>query len=238
MARRFFIEKAIEIEEEFLISGEEAKHIMVLRHNIGDKIQVNDKICEIISIDKSSVKCIARDKEEEKGVPNVKITLFQALLKSDKMEFVIQKAVELGVSTIVPFSSKNVVVKLDDKDKIKKIERWNKISLEATKQCGRSDIVKVLPIINLKEVGQVLSDFDKCILAYENETENLKDVIRKNLEAKNIAIIIGAEGGFERSEVEELLKNNNCKSVSLGDRILRAETASLNLISILMYELE
>lgn len=238
MARRFIIDKEINLEEDFNIVGEEAKHIMVLRHNIGDKILVNDKLCEIKNITKQSVECIAVEQAEEKGVPSTKITLFQALLKSDKMEYVIQKAVELGVYKIEPFTSKNVVVKLDDKDKIKKGERWNKISLEASKQCGRSDIVNIEMVSSFSNMLDKLKEFELVIIAYENETNSLKDIIRKNLDIKNIAIIIGAEGGFEQSEVEEVLKNNNSVSISLGDRILRAETASLNLLSILMYEFE
>jgi len=238
MARRFIIDKDIEINEKFEILGEEAKHIMVLRHNVGDTILVNDKICKINSITKQSVGCVALEQAEEKGVPDTKITLFQALLKADKMEYVIQKSVELGVYKVQPFISKNVVVKLDDKDKIKKVERWNKISLEASKQCGRSDVVNIGSVNSFSEMKEKLKDFEKVIIAYENETTSLKNIIWENVQVKNIAIIIGAEGGFEKNEIEELLKNKNVISVSLGERILRAETASLNLLSILMYEFE
>ena len=120
MARRFIIDKSIEVGEIFDVFGEEAKHITVLRHNVGDKILINDKICEIKNITKQGIACLALERAEECGVPDTKITLFQALLKSDKMEYVIQKSVELGVYKIEPFVSKNVVVKLDDKDKVKK----------------------------------------------------------------------------------------------------------------------
>lgn len=236
MAKRFIIEKKIEDDEEFEVVGEEAKHIFVLRNNIGDIIEINDKKCKIIDINKQSVKCRVVGVAEVRGIPNVKITLFQALLKADKMEFVIQKAVELGVSKIIPFTSKNVVVKIDDKDKVKKVERFNKISKEASKQCGRSDIVDVENIYSFCDVIKSIGEYKKCIIAYENETKKLKEVIEQNRNIDEIAIIIGAEGGFERKEVEELIEKG-CVSISLGDRILRAETASLNLISILMYEL-
>lgn len=238
MARRFFIEKEIENNEEFEIVGEEAKHIMILRYNIDEEILVNDKLCKILSMTKQAIRCVALKQEDEKGIPNLKVTLFQALLKSDKMEFVIQKAVELGAIQIVPFTSKNIVVKLDEKDKIRKTERWNKISVEASKQCGRSDIVKVEKTLEFKEMLEELKKFEKVIIAYENETNSLKNILRSNVDIKDIAIIIGAEGGFEVEEVEKILKNDNSVSVSLGERILRAETASLNLLSILMYELE
>lgn len=238
MARRFVVKNVINVGEEFCISGEEAKHIVILRHNVGEKIIVNDKICEIKSITKQEVNCLALEQAQEEGVPNVKITLFQALLKSDKMDFVIQKAVEIGASKIVPFISKNVVVKLDDKDKIKKVERWNKISVEASKQCGRSDIVEIDKVYDFGVMLERLKEFDKVIIAYENEVNSLKSVIREKLNIDNIAIIIGAEGGFEKNEVEKVLENKNAVSVSLGSRILRAETASVNLLSILMYEFD
>jgi 16S rRNA (uracil1498-N3)-methyltransferase len=238
VARRFFIEKDIKVGEKIEIAGEEAKHIMVLRHNIGEKILINDKICEIKNISKQGIEVEAIEEEKKIGIPSVNITLFQALLKSDKLEFVIQKAVELGVCKIKPFISKNVIVKLNDSDKIKKIDRWNKISKEASKQCGRSDIVLVENIISFNAMLEELQGYDLVLIAYENEVQSLKEVIQKNINAKNIAIIIGAEGGFEKDEVLEILKQENAKSVSLGSRILRAETASLNLISILMYEFD
>lgn len=236
MARRFIIDKNLENEEVFEITGNEAKHIFVLRHNIGDIIEINDKQCEILNISKQNIKCKVTGDAQKKGIPNVKITLFQALLKADKMEYVIQKAVELGVSKIVPFNSKNVVVKLDEKDKIKKIERFNKISVEASKQCGRSDIVEVCNVTSFEDVLKNISEYKRSIIAYENETSSLKEFLRVNKDIDEIAIVIGAEGGFDIDEVE-LLTQKGCMSISLGDRILRAETASLNLISILMYEL-
>jgi len=238
MARRFIIKEEIVLGQEFEIIGEEAKHIMVLRHDVGDEILVNDKFCEIESIAKQTVRCVAIRQAKEKGVPNTKITLFQALLKADKMEFVIQKAVEIGATQIVPFISKNVVVKLDDKDKMKKVERWNKISVEASKQCGRSDLVEVNKVHSFLEMLEELEKYDKVIIAYENEVNSLKEIIRENLDINNIAVIIGAEGGFEKGEVEKVLENKKAVSVSLGDRILRAETASINLLSVLMYEFE
>lgn len=236
MARRFIIDGDLENNQQFEIRGEEAKHIFVLRHNVGELIQVNNKICEIISISKSNVVCKVLKDAEVRGIPNVKITLYQAMLKADKMEYVIQKAVELGVTKVVPFISRNVVVKLDDKDKIKKVERFNKISQEASKQCGRSDIVEVDNVCQFCDVVNNVRNYEKCIVAYENENARLKDFLRENASIKEIAIIIGAEGGFNENEIQELIEAG-CSSISLGDRILRAETASLNLISILMYEL-
>jgi len=238
MPRRFITENYKINENKIEIFGEESKHILVTRNNVGDEIELNEYICKIISIDKNNIVCEIIGQAEKVGVPNTKITLYQALLKADKMEYVIQKSVELGVSQIVPFKSKNVVVKVDEKDSSKKNARWNKIALEAVKQCGRSDIVSVENIINFNEMKENLSEYDIVILAYENEKEPLKSILHSLDKTEKIAIIIGCEGGFNLDEVEQILQNKNAVSVSLGSRILRAETASLNLLSILMYELE
>jgi len=237
MARRFVTEDYSLNGNIIEIYGEEAKHIEVLRHKVDDVIEVNNRSCKILNIDKNKITCEIFGDEIKRGIPNVDITLYQALLKSDKMEYVIQKSVELGISRIVPFESKNIVVKLKDNDKNKKIERWNKISKEATKQCGRTDEVVIENVMTFNGMLQDLENYSAVILAYENEEQPLKEILQKINPAK-IAIIIGAEGGFDKEEVENILENKNAVSVSLGSRILRAETASLNLISILGYEFE
>lgn len=237
MARRFVTDDCKIIDNIIEIYGEEAKHIEVLRHKVNDIIEVNNRNCKIIGIEKNKVVCEMFGEEIERGIPGVDITLYQALLKSDKMEYVIQKSVELGISKIVPFESKNIVVKLKDNEKNKKIDRWNKISKEATKQCGRTDTVEVTNIMTFNEIMSSLEEYTSVILAYENEEQPLKEVL-KQIDNKKIAIIIGAEGGFDKKEVEKVLQNKKAVSVSLGSRILRAETASLNLISILGYEFD
>jgi len=235
MARRFVTDDYSINENVIEIYGEEAKHIEVLRHKVNDIIEVNNRNCKILSIERNKVVCEMFGEEIKRGVPNVDITLYQALLKSDKMEYVIQKSVELGISKIVPFESKNIVVKLKDNEKNKKIDRYNKIAKEATKQCGRTDDVLVENVMSFKEMLNSLDEYTAIILAYENEEQPLKEVL-KGIDIQKIAIIIGAEGGFDKEEVEKILENKKAVSVSLGSRILRAETASLNLISILGYE--
>ena len=237
MARRFVTDDYQITDNIIEIYGEEAKHIEVLRHKINDIIEVNNRNCKILNIEKNKVVCEIFGEEIKRGLPNIDITLYQALLKSDKMEYVIQKSVELGISKIVPFESKNIVVKLKDNEKNKKLERWNKISKEATKQCGRTDEVDVSNILSFKEMINDLDNYTSVILAYENEEQPLKEVL-KQLNHEKLAIIIGAEGGFDKQEVEKILGNKKAVSVSLGTRILRAETASLNLISILGYEFD
>ena len=158
------------------------------------------------------------------------------------MELIIQKSVELGVNNITPVEMKRCVVKLNEKDKVKKIQRWQKISEVAAKQCGRNIIPKINNIIKINEICDIIKDFDVVLVAYENEKENhLKNEIEKlkklGKEELKIAICIGPEGGFEEKEILDL-KENKAQIITLGNRILRTETVALNMLSILMYELE
>ena len=244
MAKRFFAENNnILIQDEtFILTGPEAHHINVLRHKIGDKIHVNEYLLEIVDIDKSKITCKILEKEAKDADSNLYITLYQSYIKADKMEYAVQKAVELGVNKIVPFLSKNCVVKLNDSDKLKKIERLNKISVEASKQCNRQDIVLVDSIQDIFDRDNFVSSFknnDINILAYENSTNSLKQVLENislnQNEKLSIGIIIGPEGGFDKTDLEVLSGLNNVKEISLGNRILKAETASLNLLSIINY---
>ena len=248
MAKRFFVDKNdIEINgENISVYGSEVHHINVLRHKIGDKIKVNEYLIQIDNISSSEV--IGKVLEVEDVAKNSKcnISLYQSYIKSDKMEFVVQKAVELGVNKIVPFLSKNSVVKLDSKDKAKKVERLNKISVEASKQCNRCDIVEVEDVLDIKEKEKFILSLEKndfVILAYEKSENSLKEVldsICNNVEDNtiSIAVIIGPEGGFDESDLQIIKQVENIYEVSLGKRILRAETASLNLLSILNYVFE
>ncbi len=226
----------------YKLTGEELRHIHVLRHDVGDVIIVNNMESKILFMSKD-LAIINKIKDiTEKGKPSIRITLYPAFLKSDKMDYLVQKAVELGVSDIVPFFSKNTIVKLDNKDRLKRREKLQKISIEATKQCGRTDEVNIADFIDFNEIINVISKHEFSIFAYENETMGLKSVINKlnqnNIEYKDIAIIVGPEGGFDNKEVEVLKNIKNVYTVSLGERILRAETASMNLITILMYEFD
>lgn len=242
MARRFIV-KNENIEESngnIVISGEEVKHIQVLRFNVGDIVHVNDSMYKIVSMTRDTIELEFVEKAEVLGVPKTNITLYMAFLKSDKMDFVVQKAVELGVSKIVPFFSSNVIVKLDAKDRAKRKDKLQKVADEACKQCGRTDTVEVAEFMDF---GIIKKDFvlqDKVFFAYEASKDSLRNEINeaKSKKIENIGIVIGAEGGFTPKEAEELKEINNVAVVSLGERILRAETAALNLISIIVYEME
>lgn len=160
------------------------------------------------------------------------------------MEYIIQKSVELGVYDITPVEMKRCVVKLNEKDKSKKIERWQKISEVAAKQCGRDIIPQINNIINIKNTCNLIQEYDMVLVAYENEEKNTLKEQLENIKKQNnskskvkIGIIIGPEGGLEEKDVETL-KENGAKVITLGRRILRTETVALNVLSIIMYELE
>lgn len=247
MAKRFFVDKNnIKINgENISVFGPEVHHINVLRHKIGDSIKVNEYLIQIYNINNTEVIGKILDIEDINNESNVAIILYQSYIKSDKMEYVVQKSVELGVNKIVPFISKNSVVKLDSKDRTKKVDRLNKISIEASKQCNRHDIVPIYDILDIKDKELFISNLnqnDINILAYEKSDNSLKEVLdiikEKSSNKLSVGIVIGPEGGFDESDIQVLKQVNNMYEVTLGTRILRAETASLNLLSILNYVLE
>lgn len=245
---KFFIKNNQIKEDKIIITGEDVNHIKnVLRLNVDDDIQVCNLetavnyACGISKIDNEKVECNIFNQIESDAESNIHINIFQGIPKSDKMELIIQKCVELGINEITPVEMKRCVAKIDEKSKVKKLERWQKISEVAAKQCGRDRVPKINNVTNIKNICNSTSEYDIVLLAYENEKENtlkkellnLKDEMNQNLK---IAIIIGPEGGLDKEEVE-LLKESGAKSVTLGKRILRTETVAFVLTSIVMYEL-
>lgn len=246
---KFFVENN-QIDNNIIeVIGEDVNHIKnVLRAKKGDEIEICNLLtqetflCNIYHIYKEKIMCQILNKIKRNSEPNIKVTIYQGLPKSDKMEHIIQKSVELGVYNIIPLEMNRCVVKFDEKDKLKKIQRWQKISEVAAKQSGRNMIPEICSIVNIKNVCNLCSEYDIVLVAYENETKNnlkneilkLKNVLKEEL---RIAVVIGPEGGIEESEVE-LLNNSGAKIVTLGKRILRTETVALNILSIIMYELE
>ena len=222
--------------------GDDSNHIKnVLRLNEGDMITVCalnsiDYKCRIEAIRKDSVKASVISQEKNTNETSIKVTLFQALPKLDKMELVIQKGVELGIVRIVPMITNRTVVKINSKSE-KKLERWNKISESAAKQSRRGMIPPIDEIITFESAIKQSEDFDLTLMAYELEEESkIRDVL-SNFQGKNIAVFIGPEGGFADDEVEQAIKHN-IKPVTLGKRVLRTETAGFVTISIIMYEKE
>lgn len=230
------------------IINEDVNHIKnVLRKNIDDKINIcnldNNKnyICKIIEITDKQITTEIEREVESNSESNISATIYQGLPKAEKMELIIQKSTELGAEKIVPTIMKRCVVKVDDKDKIKKNARWQKIAEVAAKQSGRDKLTQIGDFENISHLCDSIKDYDTVLLAYEDEKNNsIKTEIEKLKSFKkdklNIAIIIGPEGGLDTEEVT-LLKNSGAKVVTLGNRILRTETVALAMLSILMYEL-
>ncbi len=225
------------------IKGSDVNHIKnVLRHTKGDVLSVvSDQIKYEVQIDEINSECVVCDilnknfEEDNK----IDLTIYQGLAKADKFEYIIQKCTEIGVHRIVPTEMKRCVVKLDNKDKVKKIDRWRKIAEVASKQSLRNDILEVAQVATFMDLINSLKDFDYVIMAYEKEKDVLlKDVLKNiNADTCKIAVIIGPEGGIDDSEAEKLIENG-ARSVSLGKRILRTETAPIVVAANIMYELE
>lgn len=246
---KFFVSTNQIKDSNIYIEKEDVNHIKnVLRAKIDDEIEICDfntsknYICKIEKIEEKKIDCkIIKEINSNNIESKIKVTIFQGLPKADKMELVIQKSVELGVYDITPVKMKRCVVKLDEKDKIKKIERWQKISEVASKQSGRNIIPKINNIQNIDEICKNIKDYDLLLIAYEKEKENfLKAELKKLTNIKDnikIGVVIGPEGGIDEEEIQKF-KENGAKIITLGNRILRTETVALNILSIIMYELE
>ncbi len=242
---RFFVDPSQIQEEEIIITGTDVNHIKnVLRMKKGEEILVSngkDKEyhCRIEELSKDYVKAVIEDIDGETTELPAQIYLFQGLPKSDKMEFIIQKAVELGAYEIIPVRTKRVVVKLDAKKEENKRKRWNAISESAAKQSKRMMIPKVTESMSLKEAINLVKDFDLKLIPYEEATDikNTKQMLDTAKPGQKIAVFIGPEGGFCESEIA-LAKENGIEPVTLGKRILRTETAGLMILSVLMFTLE
>lgn len=245
---QFFVDKAQIHEEEGLafINGADVNHICnVLRMRTGEQFYVTDGVskgkylCALKSASEEQVVCdIVRSIPESSELP-CEITLYQGLPKADKMELIIQKAVELGVSRIVPVSTKRSIVKLDDKKAGAKISRWQGIAEAAAKQSKRDVIPQIGDVMTLKEALKEAAELEISMMPYEN-AEGMaftRSLLEKIVPGQRIAIFIGPEGGFDDSEVEAALAQGT-QPVTLGRRILRTETAGLAMLSMLVYVLE
>ena len=226
-------------ENNIVLTGSDANHIgRSLRMKAGEEVTVccngTDYRCNISSITADAVYLDLAEKRRCAAEPSVEVTLFQAVPKLDKLEFIIQKSVELGVSRIVPVLTRRCVSRPDEKDfERKKLPRLSKIAEEAAKQSGRGMIPEVTPIVGLKDSITMMKELDRNILLYEEEggvrfgEADLGDI-------RTVGLIIGSEGGFDREEAE-MLTAAGAQQVWLGQRILRCETAPITALSILMF---
>lgn len=239
---KFFIENCQINGKNVYIEKENAKHLInVLRCKIGDEIEVStgdgfDYLCRIDEIEDLKVIAIIIDCFGNETEPNTKITLFQAISKGDKMDFIIQKCVELGIDEIVPIKTDRTIVDLKGKEE-KKLIRWNKISEAAAKQSKRGKIPLVSEILDFKQAILKAENFELCLIPYEKEKKNNIKNILNEFKGNNIGVFIGPEGGFTENEIK-LAIESNIFSVTLGKRILRTETAGMVTTAILIYELE
>lgn len=241
----FFVTPGQVAGEEIQIEGTDVNHIKnVLRMKLGEDIRISDGnnntyICKLHSMEQQVVKAIILQQESCDTELSSKLYLFQGLPKSDKMEWIIQKAVELGVYEIVPVNTNRSVVKLDDKKTGKKVERWNTIAESAAKQSGRGIIPKVIKPMSFAQALTYAKTLDVRLIPYElaEGMQKTRQVLESIKAGQSVGIFIGPEGGFEVAEVEEA-KRMEAKEITLGKRILRTETAGLTALSILMYHLE
>ncbi len=236
----FFVDASNKKSGRYFISGNDYNHIKnVLRMNIGDSLLVscdgNSDLCRLADFaDGTVIAEITEENYQSTNLP-INIHLFQGLPKSDKLELIIQKSVELGVSTITPVAMKRSIVKLDEKKKKSKLERWQAISAAAAKQSKRSVIPEVCEPLSYKQFIEKAKDLDLLLVPYEcadkmTATKNALSLIKSGM---NVGIIIGPEGGFEEAEIEQAREIGG-KIISLGERILRTETAAITATAMCM----
>lgn len=245
---QFFVEpnQINATDNSVIITGSDVNHIRnVLRMKVGEEIAVSNGVdgkeyrCGIVAFEEDCVRCELRFVKEDGVELPSKVYLFQGLPKADKMELIIQKAVELGVYEVIPVAAKRCVVKLDDKKAKSKIARWQGIAEAAAKQSKRGIIPKVTEVMTFGEAIQFAKGMDVKLIPYElaEGMDKTKEIIGALKPGQSIAIFIGPEGGFEEAEVAKALEHG-IEPITLGKRILRTETAGFTVLSWIMYQLE
>ena len=242
---QFFVEDTQVGKDTVTIEGNDVNHIKnVLRMKRGERVRISStsgknyfgRIAEFSG--ETVLVALAEECAPDTELPS-RIYLFQGLPKSDKMELIIQKAVELGVYEIIPVAMKNCVVKLDEKKAAAKTARWQEIAKSAAKQSKRSIIPKVEHPVSYQEALAAAAELDVVLVPYENERgmAATREVMEAIVPGQSVGIFIGPEGGFSDGEIE-LAREHDMRLISLGGRILRTETAGLATLSVLMYHLE
>ncbi len=232
------------LAEKIIITGQDAHHLMhVMRAKAGQQVTVVDDegsvaLMEMTAFTSESVELALKERLEGTTESPLELTLVQCLLKSDKIDWIVQKTVELGANKIQPIASRNCVAKYDGKKAKQRQERWQKIADEAAKQCGRTKLLQVEPIMGIKEF-LAKSDFGEdspLYFCYENEEQKTLKEALVNSQAGKATVIIGPEGGFTLEEAQAIEEAGG-QSVTLGPRILRAETAAIAAMTVIQYEL-
>lgn len=241
----FFISSEAVKDGRITITGPDVNHIKnALRMRAGETLLITtsaeeDFRCRILSIEEKQVEAEILSREESRELP-MRFYLFQGLPKGDKMEWIIQKAVELGVYQVIPVATKNTVVKLDAKREKAKLERWQAIAESAAKQSGRGRIPQVGKILGFQEALQWAASLDRAWIPYEKEEgmeATRRELAALSGEVTSVGIFIGPEGGFDEEEIRQA-REAGIQPISLGKRILRTETAGLAMLSLLMMKAE
>ncbi len=236
----FFVESSDKKDARYFITGDDYNHIKnVLRMSVGDTFLVScegaSDLCRLAEITTDTIIAEIEQKNYQNTNLPINIHLFQGLPKSDKLELIIQKTVELGVSTITPVAMKRSIVKIDDKKKKSKLERWQAISAAAAKQSKRNSVPEVCDILSFKQFIEKAKNLDLLLVPYEcaDKMAAMLDALSQIKSGMNIGIIIGPEGGFEESEIAQAREIGG-KIISLGERILRTETAAITATAMCM----
>lgn len=240
----FFVKENKRQDNRYFIDGTDYNHIKnVLRMVVGDTFLVSENgisnLCQIENFENDFVVAkIVEENYHDTNLP-IKIHLFQGLPKGDKMELIIQKTVELGVESIIPVEMSRCVVKIDDKKKKSKQQRWQAISESAAKQSKRNTIPEIEDIVSYKQAMARAREMDLFLVPYEskNGMEDTKNALSKMKNGMSVGILIGPEGGFDEKEVAEAFENGG-QVISLGKRILRTETAAITAVSMCMLHAE
>ncbi len=238
----FFVDENHINNDNAVITGSDVNHIKnVLRMRVGEELLLSDGSgidyrCKISDFTDNEVNLTILEECSERTELDTKFYLFQGMPKSEKMELIIQKTVELGVYEIIPVDTKRAIVKLDAKKADNKIKRWNAISESAAKQSKRSIIPEVREVMSFKEAIKYAKELDMAIIPYENckDMATTRKIFESVVGKKSVGIFIGPEGGFDESEIALALEND-VTPISLGRRILRTETAGTATMAILMY---
>lgn len=243
--QQFFAEPFMIRDGLVILEGRDVNHMKnVLRMKPGENVRISDGsgktyLCSIRAYEeKKAVLDILSETDADTELPS-RLWLFQGLPKGDKMELIVQKAVELGAYAVVPFSAKRSVVRLDEKKAEKKRERWQAVARGAAEQSGRGIIPDVHPLLSFKEAVRLAAELDVILIPYEREEgmSGMISAVNGLRPGQSVGVFIGPEGGFDEEEIRQAMESG-AVPVSLGKRILRTETAGLAMLSILMYHLE
>lgn len=238
--KRYYYNGQLQIGQIIILEDDEFHHLKnVMRTNVGDLVTIFngtniDATAEIKTILKNKAELMIKEIIENQNEPSIEVTLFQAVCKGDKLSLITQKVTELGATNLTVFYSQYT----DIKDKTSKLDKLERVSISASKQCGRSSILNISGVISFNEMLSEAKKLDKVFVAYENADQtSLYESLSKNAKFKKIGVIIGAEGGFSTEEIE-IIKKNNLEIVTLGKRILRTETAAIASVAQIMFACE